>query len=265
MNTSRESLQRRMQAALDNELDAANLVEFETSLAEDPALAAQFRTLKALQETMRDKLPAPKAPDALRARMADLGGVPARVIQLPGASAMPQRANSRGSWMSYAATALLAAGLASVLTLTVSSPQRADIGDQIIASHRRSLLAASPVDVVSSDKHTVKPWFDARLARSPQVVDLGPQGYELVGGRTDIVGAAPSPTFVYRLREHLISVTAIAPSRDAILIGRDISRYGYRTQNWRDGDFTYWATSDIDRADLDTFIAAFQHAADATR
>jgi hypothetical protein len=52
----------------------------------------------------------------------------------------------------------------------------------IIADHQRALLAAVPNDVASSDRHTVKPWFDNKLALSPQVLDLSDAGFPLAGG-----------------------------------------------------------------------------------
>ena len=79
----------------------------------------------------------------------------------------------------------------------------------IVADHQRALLAAPPFDIASSDRHTVKPWFDSKLALSPQVVDLAGAGFPLAGGRVEIVDGKPVPVLVYQRRAHIISVVAI--------------------------------------------------------
>ena len=82
------------------------------------------------------------------------------------------------------------------------------------------LMAAEPVDVVSSDRHTVKPWFNGRIPNSPRVVDLAKDNFTLIGGRIDVVGQIPVPTLVYRHAKHIISLTADA-GRKSFELGRD--------------------------------------------
>ena len=132
----------------------------------------------------------------------------------------------------------------------------------MVDDHRRALLAREPIDVASSDRHTVKPWFDARLAISPPVVDLAAQGIELVGGRADVVEGIVAPTLVYRQREHLISVTAL-PSPRFTATPAALSTSGYEALSWSDRVFVYWAVSDLPRADLDAFALVFQRGATA--
>ena len=90
----------------------------------------------------------------------------------------------------------------------------------------RSLMASQPIDVASSDRHTVKPWFNGKLPESPRVVDLTTQGFPLVGGRIDVIGLTPAPTLVYRHRLHVISLTAL-PAR----LGADAAACHRRLQH----------------------------------
>src|SRR5260221_9630446 len=96
-------------------------------------------------------------------------------------------------------------------------PSRTDlVRDGIVDAHIRSLMASQPIDVASSDRHTVKPWFNGRIPQAPRVVDLAKEDFPLVGGRIDVVGELPVPTLVYGHRKHLISLTAIPEPRRAI-------------------------------------------------
>ena len=127
--------------------------------------------------------------------------------------------------------------------------------------HRRSLLATSPVDVVSSDRHTVKPWLDARLGLSPPAPDMAKDGFALIGGRVEVIGGRPVPALVYRHREHLITLVAEPQNAGAATGPVDLSEGGFSLVRWSDGAFSYWAISDIERPELDDFVARFRAAA----
>src|SRR5262245_47523877 len=193
-----------LNAYIDGELDAAATLDVERRLADNPQLRMELARLSALHTSIATQLHKDSVPDTLRRRIEDAVG--STSFQ------RPAKAFGRMSfdWRQMAACVILAAGLASGATylMTRSDPESATLA-AILAGHQRSLLSASPVDIASSDRHTVKPWFDTRLALSPLVPDLAPEGYPLAGGRVDIVGGKPVPTLVYRHRQHLISLTAI--------------------------------------------------------
>ena len=135
------------------------------------------------------------APPHLRARIeASVGGV--------------GRARARPSWRALAASIALTALVTSSSTwLVVGSQPENTVADTLVSDHIRALMAPQPTDVVSSDRHTVKPWFNGRIPESPRVVDLAKEDFPLVGGRLDVVGQTPVPTLVYRHDKHLISLT----------------------------------------------------------
>jgi anti-sigma factor RsiW len=119
-------------------------------------------------------------------------------------------------------------------------------------------MAPEPVDVVSSDRHTVKPWFNGRIPNSPRVVDLAKDDFPLVGGRVDVVGRTPVSTLVYRRAKHLISLTAV-PTEGAFASGagpRSIN--GYNVIQWTENGVTYWAVSDVETKELETFAQLFR-------
>ena len=242
------------QAALDGELDAADMLDFENRLAGNASLAAEYGRLKTLREVMCRELVKPVAPQALRDRIAGMAAPP---------SIAPRATRAAPPWRAMAASAILAAGLGSASTWLALHPSIQDthLTGTLLADHKRGLLSGQPFDVASSDRHTVKPWFATRFALAPKVVDLAAQGFPLAGGRIDVIAGAPTPVLIYRHNEHFISLTALpaqaAPLPQALVIE------GYSVQVWRDGGTDYWAISDIDPAELSKFRQLFEAAAKA--
>ena len=235
-------------AYLDSELDPAHALEIERQLADDPALAAERERVEALRRAIAEQLPREGAPPGLAHRIeAALGLRPAPALA---------RSSSRPSWRALAASVAVAAFLGSSATWLALSPGPAD-ADRVVANHMRALMAAQPVDVGSSDRHTVKPWFNGRIPEAPRVVDLAGAGFPLVGGRIDVVGRTPVATLVYRHRQHLISLSEV-PGRTIAAPERQIA--GYNIVSWTDDGVAYWAVSDVAAADLDAFAKAFRAA-----
>jgi anti-sigma factor RsiW len=149
--------------------------------------------------------------------------------------------------------------LASGATWFALHPDPADTtADMIVASHVRALMAPQPFDVASSDRHTVKPWFNGRIADAPRVVDLADQGFPLVGGRVDVIGRAPVATLVYRHRQHLISLSAVPGGQTIAATPKEIA--GYNILSWSENGTVYNAVSDLAAPDLETFAKAFRAA-----
>jgi anti-sigma factor RsiW len=238
-----------LHALLDGELDAAGTLAFEQRLAEELDLAAEYEHLKTLSAALRRHVGKPAAPDALRNRVAAIAASPT------------QKVRQAWSWYALAASVVIAAGLGSGLTwvvLKAPAPQM-DVAQLLVADHMRGLLSGQPVDVVSSDRHTVKPWFSEHFALAPRVADLSAQGFSLAGGRIDVVAGLPAPTLVYRYGGHFISLTALPAARTAPAKPSS-ALDGYNILSWNDGELVYWAVSDIEKAKLENFRRFFETA-----
>jgi anti-sigma factor RsiW len=154
-----------------------------------------------------------------------------------------------------AAVLLMACALSALATwhLARLSSQNAGLERDVVAAHVRSLLQDSPVQVASSDRHTVKPWFAGRLDFSPPVKDLAAEGFELTGGRLDIVGDRRIAAVIYQRRQHVINVfiwpTAAGPGLESAGAMR-ASLKGYNVLSWTSEGLTYWAVSDLNAAEL---------------
>jgi anti-sigma factor RsiW len=230
-----------LNAYIDGELDPAHVLEFEQRLAADPALAAEQARLVALRGAIRERVPRERASPQLRRRVAAL--------------ARPQPVSGWRALAASIAVAFVAGGAATFVALGPGGQGPPSVAPQLVASHMRSLMASQPFDIASSDRHTVKPWFNGKLPESPRVVDLASQGFPLAGGRIDVIGLTPVPTLVYRHRLHVISLTAL-PAKLGAVPPRAID--GYNIVDWTDGDITYWAVSDVSAADLEEFARAFR-------
>ena len=121
------------------------------------------------------------------------------------------------------------------------------------------LAAVGPLlQQTSSDRHTVKPWFNGRIPQSPRVVDLAKEEFPLLGGRLDVLGGNPVPTLVYGHRKHLISLTAVPASGRANFAPASRAIDGYNIYRWVENGVEYWAISDVAAADLEKFAELFR-------
>lgn len=146
---------------------------------------------------------------------------------------------------------LVAAGVAG---LTVGAalrwPSQGQATHDAFAAHGRAMLAGLPMQVASSDQHTVRPWLSARLPFSPRVAE--PEGFTLLGARLDLIDGQIVAALLYRRREHVVSVfCAPADWPDA-----PVSRQGLNLLAWRAEGLRYLAVSDVALAELRVLAAA---------
>ncbi|HEX5181619.1 MAG TPA: anti-sigma factor [Allosphingosinicella sp.] len=245
-----------LQALVDGELDAANALAMEEHLSACPACAAERRAWTALHERLGAAEVAPAAPAALRLRIEEALAREAAVLpaRQSGRRARRWRAWAIGGW---SAAGMMAAAAATFFILFLQPPP-SDLGDQLIADHVRSLIPGHLIDVATSDRHVVKPWFNGRIDFSPPVPELADRGFPLAGGRLDVAAGRVVPVLVYRRRLHVISLF-ILPAAAKAGEGRTsaASPPGYSIVHWRQGGLDYWAVSDVGKADLDQFRTEF--------
>ena len=242
-----------LNAYFDGELDPASAREFERRLASDESLKARYDRLQKLREGV-SSIPQVDMPAGLQA------SVQSR-LDAERPNNVPVLRRRTWSYQALAAAAVLGAVISSSVMMTMEQfGQRDNVTSEVVAGHIRGLLAPQPYDIASSDRHTVKPWFTARLPASPQVPDLAAQGFSLLGGRVDVIGHDPVATIVYKHAAHTISLTTLRSGQSI----PDQTVSGYNVRSWSDPYFTYVAVSDLAGADLAAFERAFSNASPAS-
>jgi anti-sigma factor RsiW len=239
-----------LHALIDGELDAGHAREVEAHIAGCPQCAARLREFQELRKAMTPANLRYAAPAALRASIE--GKLPA-----PRAATASRRSVIKGFAFGATATALAASGL---LVMVMRTDDERRIVGEVVSAHLRSLQAQHLTDVVSSDQHTVKPWFNGRLDVAPPVVDLTAQGFTLLGGRLDTVDAKPVAAIVYRRRVHIINLFAAPEPGSARRRAAMESLHGFNVRRWSENGINLWAVSDINADELNEFGDKFEAA-----
>ncbi|HEV2702142.1 MAG TPA: anti-sigma factor [Steroidobacteraceae bacterium] len=127
---------------------------------------------------------------------------------------------------------------------------------ELVADHTHSLMSSHLIDVVSTDQHTVKPWFAGRTDVSPEVADFAPQGYRLLGGRVEVLDHQRAAVLVYQHGAHFINVYAWAAGPGGV--PQNATRRGYHLAFWKAGDLGYCAVSDAGWTELTVLAGLIQ-------
>jgi anti-sigma factor RsiW len=244
----------RLNAYVDSELDADAAIDVATHLATCDACANEYTLLLKTVESMHQNLPPLRAPAALRERVVAAIHAPA-----------PQRDRS------FRVTSLVrpwaaAAGIVAMIGIAYGIGARGSLSstpsttEAVLTAHVRSLQQGHLTDVVSTDQHTVKPWFTGKLDFSPSVPRLESEGYPLVGGRLDYLANRPVAALVYQRRAHIINVLTY-PTESAVAVAPHLETHrGYQVANWSAGGMAYWVVSDLNADELRTFCTLMREA-----
>jgi anti-sigma factor RsiW len=249
---------RLLEAAIDGELDLVRQLELEDHWRGCAACTRLADALRARRAALRESLPRFAAPPQLadRVRAAIRDEVAPVAVPISSGRRIP------ANWLNWSAVGL-AASAAIALTVGYAWGDARAHGnlliDEAVADHLRSLQFNHLSDVVSTDQHTVKPWFAGKLDFAPPVVDLAAAGFPLAGGRLERLAGHPAAALVFRRREHAINLFVWPAAGDAVS-PREAELNGYHALSWSQGGFNFLAVSEIPAAEVRQFAAAFQAA-----
>ena len=241
-------------AYVDGELSARDSTEFEAALATCAGCRQRLEAARTMSGLLRD-LPMDPVPDLLRARIErDLRAIAGRPRE---------QSRERLRWAAVAASLIAAVGLGWLGgTLTGQGSRQSD---EMIAGYLRVAMAETPVEVASSDRHTVKPWFVGRIDYAPPVHDLTAEGFPLVGGRLDVVDGRKVAVLVYRRNQHRVALS-LWPASSTSNSSPDVTeRDGFALVSWRHAGFELRAVSDLTPGDMTSFARSVDRAIDSDR
>ena len=235
-----------LHAFIDGELDAKSALDVEAHVASCKGCSTELVAIREVRAVLTGTPLAYRAPASLADRIE---------AALAEAAAPPKpRRFVAASWVMSGAAGAIAASFAFLAFL----PSGVSLESQLVDAQVRSLEAQHLVDVATSDRHTVKPWFNGKVDFAPPVVDLVAQGYPLVGGRLDHLAGRDVAAIVFHRRAHVINLfvwKGAGPTAPVLE-----QRQGYSLAHWSKGGLTYWAVSDIDSADLMNFQKLYAQA-----
>ena len=237
-------------AYVDGELSATESAAFETALGGCPNCRRRLEEARAMSGLLRELAPEP-APDLLRARVE-------RELR-----AIARRPTDRLRWMAMAASLVVAV---SIGWIGGTFTGREGTGDgELVATYMRVASSDHPVDVASTDRHTVKPWFAGRIDYSPPVHDLTAEGFPLEGGRLDVLGGRKVSVLVYRRNQHRVALSLWPAQVSGDTAAKVTEINGFTMAQWRHDGFEMHAVSDIAPGEMAAFAAALDRATGADR
>ena len=240
-----------LHALIDDELDAGHARDVEAHAAQCARCAAQLAAYRDLRQALQGGNLHYAAPASLR-RSID------RAVPSPAATS--RRTLLKG----FALGSLVSAAAAASVTLVIVREDRDKrILGEAISAHLRSLQAEHLTDVLSSDQHTVKPWFNGRIDLAPPVIDLTAQGFTLIGGRLDFIDGKPVAALVYRRRVHVINLFVAQGIGPALPAPKVETIQGFNIRRWTDQGLNLMAVSDLNPDELEEFGLKFDEASRA--
>jgi anti-sigma factor RsiW len=239
-----------LHALIDGELDAGHAREVEAHAGACPRCAARLASARELQQALHAENLRFAAPRSLRTGIE-------RAVPTP--TSAPSR---RSLLQGFALGSVLTAAAAGGVTLVIFDQDRdSRILSEAVSAHLRSLQAEHLADVLSSNQHTVKPWFNGRIDLAPPVVDLTAQGFTLIGGRLDYIDGKPVAALVYRRRVHVINLFVTQGLGPILPTPQAETFQGFNILRWSNHGLNMLAISDLNRDELQEFVDKFRAAA----
>ena len=174
----------------------------------------------------------------------------------------PQRSLGLG-WMLAAAAAVILVVGAVTSTYVGTRSGGGQVFSEIADLHVATLASSSLVDVISTDRHTVKPWFQGKIPFAFDLPELQNSEFSLLGGRMAYLDQTPGAHLIYDVRKHHISVF-VFQERSLSLPGgvnensfapKDVS---FNVETWSQGGLRYFVIGDASAADIASLVKLFK-------
>jgi anti-sigma factor RsiW len=231
---------------LDKELDTVMAARVAGHLAVCAKCARLHDQARLLKVSVKRHAPYYSAPASLTANLSTPVAPQTRAVE---------------RWRKWFAPVFSATALALAVMLYVVTPaSEQPLMDEAVSSHVRSLMGEHLNDVVSSDRHTVKPWFTGKLDFSPPVFDYSAQGFPLLGGRLDYLQHQTTAALSYGRAKHIINVF-ILPTQEADKPQQSQMVRGFNVVFWQKNQMRFVLVSDLEKSELEAFSQLLKNGA----
>jgi anti-sigma factor RsiW len=241
---------------VDGELDLARSLEVEQHMQECQLCARVYRNQTALHSAFKDSSLYYRVPEKLEKRIRSS-------LRREARSEVGRRSFGR-RWLSVGGALAFVLLMALVIWRAVPGlrpPGDELLAQEIVSNHVRSLqLETHRTDVISSDQHTVKPWFDGKLDFAPPVKDFSSQGFPLIGGRLEYLNNRAVAALIYQRQKHYINLYIWPAEQSNATDEVAAKRQGYNLLHWTSSGMNYWAISDLNTVELHEFGRLVQKA-----
>jgi len=230
---------------LDRHLDG------ELPVAEAAALAAHLRTCAACSGEVLERVQLKRAVQMAGSRYTPSGELRNRIAKKVGSKSK----SGIAEWWRLILVPALVLVIAAFFLTGYFGQQRAArqrIYGELADLHVSTLASSTLVDVVSSDRHTVKPWFQGRIPFTFNLPELTGSDFALIGGRVAYLEQIPSAHLIYQIRKHYISVF-ILPDRAAeikSLPTGTADTLSFHMETWAQNGLRYFVIGDTSEGDL---------------
>ena len=247
-----DQLNKQLEPYLDGELTLSDRHDIDTHLSECKSCTHKIDAFRTLQQQVRDTN-YQKIPSGLRNNIQN---------KLRDATGEESTQSQLLSWLGLGTGSLATGSIITwaLITFVFISPLHTQKADAVIASHISSLMVDHATDVKSSDRHTVKPWFNGRVDFSPPVKDLSSHGFKLIGGRLDYIQDQTVAAMVYQRRAHIINAFVFKDNNSTVTTEpTSMQRHGFNLVYWKQSGLNYWLVSDLNQKELNQLAYLTTH------